>query len=261
MKDQEIISYVASRLRAEFGDSLLGVLAGGSRVRGEAHANSDLDMVAVIETLKRRRVNVVIADVEVELLINPPQSIRTSFQQERKTGRSETAHLLSTGQVVYDPKGVLLELMAEAAAVYEAGPPPFSAQEEWRSRSTTANILGDIADLQDIDEQQGSFLVGLLLPQLIHFHYRIARRWLKKAKRVLKDLETWDDTAARLAREASAGPFNSRHAAVRGLADHVFAKYGGPMPRAWMTDWEVVAPTGSAASSVAQKRGTLDQQN
>lgn len=97
MTDQEIIACVARRLRAEPGSGLLGVLAGGSRVRGEGHANSDLDMVAIIERLQRRRLNIVIDDVEVELLITPPQAVRTSFQQERRTGRSETAHLLSTG--------------------------------------------------------------------------------------------------------------------------------------------------------------------
>ena len=42
MNDPAIIDLVVQRLRAEFEADLLGVLAGGSRLRGEGDANSDL---------------------------------------------------------------------------------------------------------------------------------------------------------------------------------------------------------------------------
>jgi predicted nucleotidyltransferase len=48
MDDQAIIDVVLDLLRAEFGADLEGVLVGGSRVRGEAGPNSDLDVVVVV---------------------------------------------------------------------------------------------------------------------------------------------------------------------------------------------------------------------
>jgi predicted nucleotidyltransferase len=66
MDDLAIIELVVNRLRSEFGSDLLGVLAGGSRLRGEGDARSDLDTVVVIERPRRRRCNLVIAGVEIE---------------------------------------------------------------------------------------------------------------------------------------------------------------------------------------------------
>lgn len=66
MQDGEILRNVVQRLQAELGDDLKGVLAGGSRLRGEADANSDIDVVVVIGEPKRRRQNLTIDGVEVE---------------------------------------------------------------------------------------------------------------------------------------------------------------------------------------------------
>lgn len=108
--------------------------------------------------------------------------------------------------------------------------------------------------MEGIDSEQASFLVGILLAQLINFHYRLARRWLKKGKRVFADLVAWDEAAARLARQASSGPFKARYAAVKALGDHVFARFGGPMPREWGTDWEAVVPISAATATVSAAR-------
>ena len=63
MDDHAIIELVLKHLRAEFGNDLLGVLAGGSRLRGEGDLHSDLDVVVVIARPERRRWNIVMADL------------------------------------------------------------------------------------------------------------------------------------------------------------------------------------------------------
>jgi predicted nucleotidyltransferase len=48
MNDDAIIEQAVERLRSEFGSDLLGVLVGGSRVRSEGDAHSDIDVVVVV---------------------------------------------------------------------------------------------------------------------------------------------------------------------------------------------------------------------
>jgi aminoglycoside phosphotransferase (APT) family kinase protein len=56
-------------------------------------------------------------------------------------------HLCSSGQVVYDPHGLMAELQAEARAIWNAGPPPISDQERWQFRYHVADFLRDLADV------------------------------------------------------------------------------------------------------------------
>jgi hypothetical protein len=60
MNDQVIIELAVKRLVSEFGSELLRVLAGGSRLRSEGDAHSDLDIVAVVDRPCRKRWNFLI---------------------------------------------------------------------------------------------------------------------------------------------------------------------------------------------------------
>src|SRR5437867_8494030 len=129
MDDQAIIALVMQLLHAEFGTDLFGVLAAGSRLRGDGDAHSDLDVVVVIASPRRRRWNVVLGGVEIEMFINPPFQMHRYFEQERQSGRGLEPHLCSTGRIVYDPQGVMAAIQAEASSIWDAGPSPLSAQD------------------------------------------------------------------------------------------------------------------------------------
>src|SRR5215470_17789320 len=134
MDDHAIISLAVERLVSEFGSDLLGVLAGGSRLRSEGDLHSDLDIVAVVDRPRRKRWNFLIDGVEIEILINPAFQMRRYFERESLDGRGVMPHLCSCGQVVFDPHGLMAELQAEARAVWNAGPPPLSDRERWQFR-------------------------------------------------------------------------------------------------------------------------------
>jgi hypothetical protein len=249
MDDAAIIELVLQRLRAEFDADLLGVLAGGSRLRGEGDANSDLDVVVVIARPQRRRWNLVISGVEIEMFVNPAFQMRHYFEEERQSGRGQTPHLCATGLIVFDPQGMMATIQAEARSIWEAGPPPLSQRERWEFRYHTADILRDIEDVRANDAETAAFLIALLLAQLIDRHYRISGRWLQKRKRLMNDLAQWDETAARLSRQAcgAGAAISARCVAARALADHVLAPLGGVMPLEWSSDWETVDPEGDAS--------------
>jgi hypothetical protein len=132
MDDLAIVELVVQRLRSEFGADLLGVLAGGTRLRGEGDAHSDIDMVVVIERPRRKRWNIMMAGVEIEMFINPPFQMRRYFKDERRSGRGQMPHLCATGRIVFDPQGTMATIQAEARSVWQAGPPPLSEQDRWQ---------------------------------------------------------------------------------------------------------------------------------
>jgi hypothetical protein len=245
MNDHDIIKQAVARLRSEFGDDLAGVLAGGSRLRSEGDVHSDLDIVVVVDRPCRRRWNFLIGGVEVETFINPAFQMRRYFETERDDGRGLMPHLCSSGQIVYDPRGVMAELQAEARAIWNAGPPPLSDRERQQFRYYAADFFRDNADVAG-DDDRAAFLIGMMLPRFIDWHYRISGRWLSKPKRVLNDLETWDGVAAGLARRACSdrNPTRDRSIAMRELADHVLTPLGGLMPLEWSTAWEDLVPPG-----------------
>lgn len=251
MHDDAIIQQVVALLQAEFGAKLVGVLAGGSRLRGEGDINSDLDLVVVIALPQRRRRNIVLGGVEVEMFLNPPFQMRRYFEQDRTSGRGLMPHLCSTGHVVYDPYGTLAELQAEARAIWEAGPPALNARAIWHIRYATADGLRDIQDVLQADPARAAYLIGWWLPQIVSNYYRIKRRWQIKPKRVLTELETWDMPAATLARRACLGSVTERFAALQALSEHTLAPLGGLMPLAWSSDWEALAADPAAADTGA----------
>jgi hypothetical protein len=244
---QVLIGEVVRQLRNEFGSDLIGVLAGGSRITGDARPGSDLDVVVLIARPQRQRRNVVVAGVEVEMFIDPLAGIRHYFEEGCANGRGQIAHLCAGGRVVLDPQGRMAELQREARAIVEAGPPALSERERWQFRYAVADALRDIDDVKEDDPARTSLLVSLLVAQLIDQHYSVARRWLQKRKRVLLDIALWDRAAAHFARDAlnETHPLPERCSAVRALAEHVLAPLGGIMPVEWSMEWEEIKP-GSA---------------
>ena len=241
MNDEAIVQEVLGELQAEFGAALLGVLATGSRVRGEGDASSDIDLHVLLDQPRRQRRNIVVAGVEVEMFINPIFQIARYFDEDRASGRGVDQHMWSTGRAVYDPRGVVAELQAEAQRQWDAGPPPIDGSG-WPVRYLPADTLRDIGDVIERDSEQAQVMIGALLAELMDLHYRLQCRWRIKGKRTLADLQTWDAAAAELVRGACRGTAAERLTALESLLHHVLAPVGGPHPLEWRTEWEDVHP-------------------
>lgn len=240
MNDATIIQHALGLLQGEFGADLLGVLAAGSRLRGEGDAYSDIDLVVLIGQLRRRRWNIVLDGVEVEMFLNPLARMRQYLQEDHASGRGLMQHMLSTGHIIYDTQELLADLQQTAAAEWAAGPPPLSPAQQWQTRYAHADSLRDIADVLVFDPDRADYLLGALLPRIVDDHYRIQRRWCWKPKRVLLDLATWDEPAAALARHACRSSLAERFETMQALVSHVLAPLGGPMPLTWQSEWEDV---------------------
>jgi len=222
-------------LQAEFGATLLGVLASGSRIHGTPSATSDLDSHVLISSPRRRRRNFLLHGLEIEMFINPPQRIPAYFND----GRPVTLHMFAFGQAIYDPQGIVADLQAQARTLWNAGPPLIPPSLDWHHRYVAADLTNDLLDLGDDDDSSANLLIGKLVEHLLATHYGLQRRWLAKPKRLLTDLASWDDHATTFARAAlESRPLNERRAAINQLAAHVLAPIGGLAGPEWTMDWE-----------------------
>jgi hypothetical protein len=195
----------------------------------------------VIGQPRRQRRNLPLEGVEIELFVNPPAQVRRYLAD----GRGHDAHMFTFGRAIYDPHGVVAQLQAEARAIWQAGPSPFSAGAIWLPRYSAADMLRDLADIAG-DQASASLQIARLIDQLIETHCRLNGRWPEKPKRRLKDLEGWAPELAALACTALAcGPIAERRTAVERLAQHVLAPIGGVMPLEWQTDWEQLSDISS----------------
>ena len=234
-QNEQIFRCVVPSLQEELAADLLGVLAAGSRVHGNPGPNSDLDMHVVIASARWRRRILLVEGVEVEQMFYPLPVVR-EFIEKNATDCS----MFAQGLILYDVQGIMAELKAEAKILWEQGPLPIPAQEIWKHRYTPADLLSDLADVNEADEATCALVIVQICNQLLETHYRLRRHWRPKAKRCLNDLAQWDQVAAQLARKALAcsSPLADRRSALLALSDYVLAPLGGLMPSEWSTPWE-----------------------
>ena len=64
-----------------------GILVGGSIIRGNPHPGSDFDIMVLHRKNQRQRLQRFFHGVPAEIFVNPPQSIRGYFVEERRNGR------------------------------------------------------------------------------------------------------------------------------------------------------------------------------
>lgn len=115
------------RIRATPG--VYAALWCGSASRGEANDYSDLDVHALVRGDLRWRSNFTVEGVPVEVFHNPARKVQAMFA----AGEGDTITMYAQGRVVL-PHPELEALVAEARALYAAGPAPRPLSEQARFR-------------------------------------------------------------------------------------------------------------------------------
>lgn len=236
MIDDAYVAGLIEFIKEKFGNDLLAVLAGGSRVGGTNDPSSDLDLVVVVATSKFRRWHFVYRGIKVDAFIYLPAELRLALADGRTDGRAAMAHLLAAGQIVHDRNSTLPLLQQEAKAILGDGPPVATNQDRFHIRYNSTMAMRDLADVEAKETERVVFLIGVILSMLLDQHYRLARRWPKKKKHMLADLALWDPHAADLVRRAcnTKAPLQDRCTAALALGTHVLAPVGGPLPAEWI---------------------------
>lgn len=176
----------------------IGIVVGGSVLRGQGNAGSDLDIYVVHEEGWRQRVQKRCNGVPVEMFVNPPGQARRYFAKERQAGRPITAHLLTSGFVVYAAGSTLQELQDEAAQALEQRP-DLSEQALQVQRYFVVDLLDNAADVLEQSPETALFLLEQVMPRLIAYAYLSANRPLPRMKEMLDRLDEVDGELKRQA--------------------------------------------------------------
>lgn len=160
----------------------------GSAARGEANAYSDLDFHALVTGDSRWRSNFMVGGVPVEVFHNPVRTIRARFAEEI----AATVTMFAQGRAVL-PHPELDALMAEARALYAAGPRPTPLTETQRF-----NLIEEVMDSRGVVDQPIHALLALsVLGRAVEGLYAVNGWWTVKRERWPADLALKSPEVAR----------------------------------------------------------------
>jgi hypothetical protein len=176
----------------------IGVIASGSVLRGEGDETSDLDLYVIHAQPWRQRVQRYFNGVPAEIFVNPAQTIRGYFVEERREGRFITAHMLATGVVVLNRGEVVDTLRAEAAEALRQLP-DLSAQALTMARYMAATALEDAFDIRRKDPANAAFILEHAMFLMVQYPFLAANCPLPRYKRILDGLAAVDPVLGELA--------------------------------------------------------------
>jgi predicted nucleotidyltransferase len=178
----------------------IAIIVTGTILRGSPSPTSDLDMWVLWDDPRRQRAQKVFNGVPTEIFVNPPSRVQRYFNEETAAGKPVTAHMVSTGFVVYEGDPVLREIREQAAQVLADGP---EVNEEGlkAKRYRAATLLEDGLDILAEDAAGSAMLMANAMDILVRAQYVASGRWQPRDKEVVALLHEVDPEFARHVRD------------------------------------------------------------
>jgi hypothetical protein len=200
--------------------SPVGVVVGGSIVRGQGDAHSDLDIYVLHEAQWRQRVQRRFGGVPCEIFINGAGHVAGYFDDENRAGRPVTAHLLSTGKIVRGADDPRLQALLAQAREWLARPPSVDARALKQQRYMIACVFEDAVDTAQRDPATAALFLGHAVPEAL-FHAFLKRgQHVPRIKEALARLPEIDPALAAAAHAFYAdAPWSARFDAALRIAD------------------------------------------
>ena len=190
MDRSDPVSTARALVSARFPDARQAWLA-GSVVHGRATATSDLDVTVLLDETEVRRESLSHEGWPVELFVHTPASVRHFVGVDRARRRPTMARLVATG-VPLLPGDAGADLVAECAAVLQAGPGPLPEPDLALARYALSDLLDDLAGSSDrSDAGPATTAVAVEV-------------WRTSAELLLGSCARWSGTGKWLVREVEA---------------------------------------------------------
>ena len=168
-------------------ETVIGVWLAGSVARGEADANSDLDLYVLVDGAHRRRLQRFFSGVPTEIFLNPPDRARRYFDEDRAAGRRPSLDMMAEGVILFDPQGECAAIQREARLVIETGPEADPVASQTR-RYLVTDALDNAADVAERDSATARVLGGSALREAMVLSFLLDGRWAPRDKDLLPTL-------------------------------------------------------------------------
>jgi predicted nucleotidyltransferase len=183
---QQAVAYILWRYEA------LGIIVGGSILRGAGHANSDLDIYVVHAAQFRQRSQKFFNGVPTEIFVNPPHQVRCYFVEEHADARPITAHIFTTGHLLLERDRVVEQLRQEAGEWLKKTPTP-SSYSLTMLRYSAATLYEDALDVVTTHPETASLILDRAVYSMLQYRFWQARRFLPRDKDLLDAVGELDD--------------------------------------------------------------------
>jgi hypothetical protein len=203
---------------------------GGSVVRGDASATSDLDITVLLhgEPAPMRR-SLEYGGWPVELFVHTEESLARFCDKDRQSRQPTMMRLVGETVILLDTDGSGARLQQACLAEVSAGPPALTTAELDLLRYTITNHIDDLADAPTDDVRTA--IASILWQDAARLLLTGVRRWSGTGKGLLRELAAYDATHG--TDHAHALPTGVRAAsngdisALTEESDLILAPYGG----------------------------------
>lgn len=203
MDPRVVLQSACDWARTELGAT--GVLAGGALQRGDAPAGGEFDLVVLCAAEPPRRfVRQRFDGVPVDLVPGTAAGLRRELDAEVAAGRPLLAHLLDTGELLFDDaQGTLAHLVALAKARLQRGP-GFTPAVLRRQRHLAAGAVQDALDAFKARSPEAMRAVHRAVDALAAQCFFGRGRFVPRVRQQLSQLRELDPHAAQLLQDVLA---------------------------------------------------------
>lgn len=177
----------------------LGLIVGGSIIRGNPGPTSDFDIYVIHDQAFRQRLQMRFHGTPAEIFVNSPAAVRRYFEDEWKNGRPITAHILTTGVVVLNQDAIVDQLIHEAREWLAKRPSLSDVESQWK-RYLIVDGLDNARDLIDSDPANAAFFLHDAVQAMLNYYFLAASQNLPRYKEIIATLEQEQPTLGRLVR-------------------------------------------------------------
>ena len=156
----------------------LGIIAGGSIIRGNGGPTSDFDIYVIHDKPYRQRIQKRFSGVPAEIFVNNAASVRSYFPSECKAGRPITAHILEW--LKKRPDLTVAELL-------------------WK-RYLIVDLLDNARDLLEDDPANASLFLHDAVRAMVDYAFLAVNRNLPRVKESITVLEREQPAIGKLLR-------------------------------------------------------------
>lgn len=203
-----------------------GLIATGTIIRGNPDKSSDFDMFVIHEDCFRQRIQKMFNSIPFEIFVNPPSSIIKNLNDEYKSQRQPTAHMLATGHILINKADIVDTLIVNARTNLEKKP-DYDEYQANVLRYKAAVLLEDAFDIKDKDTGMVNLFISNTVQAILDWFYYKEQVFMPRQKDLLLNTEKMNPEIGKCSRKIMESTLiEEKIDCLKKLADLTIETYG-----------------------------------
>jgi predicted nucleotidyltransferase len=222
---KELVKEITQELYHD--NNVLSLILYGSVSRNEESANSDIDLLAIVNENHLQKRHTIRYGITIEFV-----EMHIDFLQDFISKREiPMLFALADGIVLFNKISETEQLITESRRILEDGPPVNSKWENegyrTKKRSDLTEIYNDLLDVDD--EITFNYLASLLITSAIPMLIEINNLWYQTRKKTINYLKSQCSDGYKYIETLLTTEYSliEKRNAAKNLIDYVFRQYGG----------------------------------